>query len=68
LIDLRGKQENYGNLLEDIRVTRDELEITKKELEEVRAGRVEEKKKLDEVIADLQSKLAPAADEAIETS
>ncbi|CAJ2654490.1 unnamed protein product [Trifolium pratense] len=67
-IDLRGKQENYGNLLEDIRVTRDELEITKKELEEVRAGRVEEKKKLDEVIADLQSKLAPAADEAIETS
>ncbi|PNX68592.1 hypothetical protein L195_g056255, partial [Trifolium pratense] len=68
LIDLRGKQENYGNLLEDIRVTRDELEVTKKELEEVRTQGAEEKKKLEEVIADLQSKLAPAADEAVETS
>ncbi|PNX65979.1 hypothetical protein L195_g062861, partial [Trifolium pratense] len=61
LIDLRGKQENYGNLLEDIRVTRDELEVTKKELEEVKTQGAEEKKKLEEVIADLQSKLAPAA-------
>ncbi|PNX58020.1 hypothetical protein L195_g050698, partial [Trifolium pratense] len=29
LIDLRGKQENYGNLLEEARVTREELEKTK---------------------------------------
>ncbi|PNX54740.1 hypothetical protein L195_g048361 [Trifolium pratense] len=68
LIDLRGKQENYGNLLEDVRLTRDELEKTKKKLEEVEARGAEEKKNLEEVIADLQSKLAPAADEAVETS
>ncbi|CAJ2651980.1 unnamed protein product [Trifolium pratense] len=68
LIDLRGKQENYGQLLEDVRVTREELEKTKKELEEVKTQGAEEKKKLEEVIGDLQSKLAPAADEAIETS
>ncbi|PNX69549.1 hypothetical protein L195_g064486, partial [Trifolium pratense] len=59
LIDLRGKQENYGQLLEDVRVTRDELELAKKKLEEVETRGAEEKKKLEEVIADLQSKLAP---------
>ncbi|PNX69755.1 hypothetical protein L195_g064578, partial [Trifolium pratense] len=37
-------------------------------LEEVEARGAEEKKNLEAVIADLQSKLAPAADEAIETS
>ncbi|CAJ2655512.1 unnamed protein product [Trifolium pratense] len=68
LIDLRGKQENYGQLLEDVRVSRDELELAKKKLEEVETRGAEEKKNLEAVIADLQSKLAPAADEAIETS
>ncbi|CAJ2646926.1 unnamed protein product [Trifolium pratense] len=68
LIDLRGKQENYGNLLEEARVTREELEKTKKELEEVKTQGAEEKKKLEEVIGDLQSKFAPAADDAVETS
>ncbi|XP_045810543.1 uncharacterized protein LOC123904985 [Trifolium pratense] len=68
LIDLRGKQENYGNLLEEARLTREDLEKTKKELEELKTHGAEEKKKLEEVIADLQSKLAPAADEAVETS
>ncbi|CAJ2664544.1 unnamed protein product [Trifolium pratense] len=68
LIDLRGKQENYGNLLEDVRLSRDELELAKKRLEEVEARGAEEKKNLEAVIADLQSKLAPAADEAVETS
>ncbi|CAJ2659886.1 unnamed protein product [Trifolium pratense] len=68
LIDLRGKQENYGQLLEDVRVSRDELELAKKKLEEAETRGAEEKKNLEAVIADLQSKLAPAADEAIETS
>ncbi|CAJ2654269.1 unnamed protein product [Trifolium pratense] len=68
LIDLRGKQENYGQLLEDVRESRDELELAKKRLEEVETRGAEEKKNLEAVIADLQSKLAPAADEAIETS
>ncbi|XP_045813794.1 uncharacterized protein LOC123907539 isoform X2 [Trifolium pratense] len=68
LIDFRGKQKNYGNLLEEARVTREELEKTKKELEEVKTQGAEEKKKLEEVIGDLQSKFAPAADEAVETS
>ncbi|CAJ2640823.1 unnamed protein product [Trifolium pratense] len=68
LIDLRGKQENYGQLLKDVRESRDELELAKKRLEEVEARGAEEKKNLEAVIADLQSKLAPAADEAIETS
>ncbi|CAJ2634767.1 unnamed protein product [Trifolium pratense] len=68
LIDLRGKQENYGNLLEDVRLTRDELEKTKKKLEDVETRGAEEKKRLEEVIADLQSKLALATDETIETS
>ncbi|CAJ2628071.1 unnamed protein product [Trifolium pratense] len=68
LIDLRGKQENYGQLLEDVRVSRDELELAKKNLEEVEARSVEEKKRMEEVIADLRSKLAPAADEGAEIS
>ncbi|CAJ2667127.1 unnamed protein product [Trifolium pratense] len=68
LIDLRGKQENYGQLLKDVRESRDELELAKKNLEEVEARSAEEKKKLEEVIADLQSKLAPAADEGAEIS
>ncbi|PNX56043.1 hypothetical protein L195_g058019, partial [Trifolium pratense] len=68
LIDLRGKQENYGQLLEDIRETRDEMELTKKKLEEVETQGAEEKRKIEGVIADLQSQLAPAADEAVETS
>ncbi|XP_045797668.1 uncharacterized protein LOC123891829 [Trifolium pratense] len=68
LIDLRGKQENYGQLLEDVRESRDELELAKKRLEEVESRGAEEKKNLEAVIADLQSKLAPAADEAVETS
>ncbi|PNX69736.1 hypothetical protein L195_g064569, partial [Trifolium pratense] len=55
LIDLRGKQENYGNLLEDVRLTRDELKDTKKKLEDVETRGAEEKKRLEEVIADLQS-------------
>ncbi|CAJ2654313.1 unnamed protein product [Trifolium pratense] len=68
LIDLRGKQENYGQLLEDVRVSRDELELAKKNLEEVEARSAEEKRQLEGVIADLQSKLAPAADEGAEIS
>ncbi|PNX73673.1 hypothetical protein L195_g029576 [Trifolium pratense] len=48
LIDLRGKQENYGNLLEDVRLSRDELEKTKKKLEEVETRGAEEKKRLEE--------------------
>ncbi|CAJ2671871.1 uncharacterized protein LOC123891775 [Trifolium pratense] len=68
LIDLRGKQENYGNLLEDVRLTRDELKETKKKLEDVETRGAEEKKQMEEVIADLQSKLAPAADEGAEIS
>ncbi|CAJ2641299.1 unnamed protein product [Trifolium pratense] len=68
LIDLRGKQENYGQLLEDVRESRDELELAKKRLEEVETRGVEEKKNLEAVIADLQSKLAPAADEGTEIS
>ncbi|PNX68440.1 hypothetical protein L195_g063979, partial [Trifolium pratense] len=42
LIDLRGKQENYGQLLEDVRVSRDELELAKKRLEEVETRGAEE--------------------------
>ncbi|CAJ2655914.1 unnamed protein product [Trifolium pratense] len=68
LIDLRGKQENYGNLLEDVRLTRDELKETKKKLEDVETRGAEEKKQMEEVIADLQSKLAPVADEGAEIS
>ncbi|CAJ2637044.1 unnamed protein product [Trifolium pratense] len=68
LIDLRGKQENYGQLLKDVRESRDELELVKKNLEGVEARSAEEKRQLEEVIADLQSKLAPAADEGTEIS
>ncbi|CAJ2627751.1 unnamed protein product [Trifolium pratense] len=68
LIDLRGKQENYGNLLEDVRLSRDELKETKKKLEDVETRGAEEKRQMEEVIADLQSKLAPAADEGAEIS
>ncbi|PNX91279.1 hypothetical protein L195_g047409, partial [Trifolium pratense] len=39
-----------------------------KVLEELKISSVEEKRKLEEVIADLQSKLSPAADETVETS
>ncbi|CAJ2677242.1 unnamed protein product [Trifolium pratense] len=68
LIDLRGKQENYGQLLKDVRESRDELELVKKNLEGVEARSAEEKRQLEGVIADLQSKLAPAADEGAEIS
>ncbi|CAJ2643616.1 unnamed protein product [Trifolium pratense] len=68
LIDLRGKQENYGQLLKDVRESRDELELVKKNLEGVEARSAEEKRQLEGVIADLQSKLAPAADEGTEIS
>ncbi|CAJ2662983.1 unnamed protein product [Trifolium pratense] len=68
LIDLRGKQENYGQLLKDVRESRDELELVKKNLEGVEARSAEERRQLEEVIADLQSKLAPAADEGTEIS
>ncbi|CAJ2664251.1 unnamed protein product [Trifolium pratense] len=68
LIDLRGKQENYGQLLKDVRESRDELELVKKNLEGVEARSAEEKRQLEGVIADLQSKLAPTADEGAEIS
>ncbi|PNX62233.1 hypothetical protein L195_g061053, partial [Trifolium pratense] len=68
LIDLRGKQENYGNLLEEARLTREDLEKAKKELEELKTQGAEEKRKMEQEIADLQSKLIPAADETVETS
>ncbi|PNX65041.1 hypothetical protein L195_g054333, partial [Trifolium pratense] len=67
LIDLRGKQENYGNLLEEARQTREDLEKVSKELEELKAQGAEEKRKLEEEIADLKGKVAPVADETEDT-
>ncbi|CAJ2638173.1 unnamed protein product [Trifolium pratense] len=67
MLDLQGKQENYFKNMEEAWFTAEKHEKTSQMLEELKASSVEERKKLEEDMADLQARLTPAADETIDT-
>ncbi|MCH81998.1 hypothetical protein A2U01_0002793 [Trifolium medium] len=66
-IDLLGKQKNYAAHLQENRVMKVALDKAVKELEELKSGHAEERKKLEDTIEELKSRMMPADDETEST-
>ncbi|MCI38419.1 hypothetical protein A2U01_0059647, partial [Trifolium medium] len=63
LIDLRGKQENYAAQVKELREMEGALGKAKKDLEDLKADHVEERKSFEEELSKLKSAMAPAEGE-----
>ncbi|CAJ2656742.1 unnamed protein product [Trifolium pratense] len=67
VLDFQGKQENYFKNMEEARHTAEQLDLTNKVLEDLKASSAEERRKMLEEMAVLQAKSAPLEDETEDT-